>query len=63
MPHALPIATAPHDGSWFKAIGPNGLCCRAHFLTIVGPSHRPIEILVSEFGGQIEVTHWQPINE
>jgi hypothetical protein len=63
MSDALPIASAPHDGSWFRAIGPNGLRCRAHFLTVVGPSHTPIETLVSEFGGQIEATHWQPITE
>lgn len=63
MSDALPIATAPHDGTWFNAIGPNGVRCRAHFLTVVGPAHMRIEMLVSEFGGQIEATHWQPSAE
>lgn len=57
----LPIATAPHDGTWFRALGPNDLNCRAHFLTVIGPSGIAMHALFSEFGALVQATAWLPL--
>jgi hypothetical protein len=57
----LPIETAPHDGTWFRALGRNGLNCKAHFLTVVGPSGIAVQALFSEFGALIQATSWLPL--
>lgn len=60
MAGAAPIATAPRDGTWFRAISPDGLDCRAHFVVVGGPAAFPVTALVSEAGFPIEPTHWLP---
>lgn len=55
-----PIETAPRDGTWFRAFGPNALNCKAHFLKAIGPSGFALHALFSEFGVLIEATSWLP---
>jgi hypothetical protein len=57
---AMPIATAPRDGTWFRALGANGLKCKARFLMVIGPSGIAVQALFSEFGTLVEATSWLP---